>query len=87
MGDIVLNSLADRALYEKRKRELEITETNWQQALEFYGKVAIEAFMKILMFPDGGWLRDCCNPADHDENMHINAVRRITIKKVRTPSK
>jgi len=75
-------SLADRAIWEKKKREFESADGKWRKAVDFHAKSAIDAFMKILKFPDGGWLRNCCNPSDEDETLHINAVRRIVMKKV-----
>lgn len=75
-------NLTDKVLYEKRRREFENNEAKWLRAVEFHGKGAIDAFMKILKFPDGGWLRGCSNPGDEDEEFRINAVRRIIVKKV-----
>lgn len=82
MVDPMLKSLSDRVLHDQRRKEVEIAEENWKKALEFHGKTAIDAFMKILTFPDGGWLRGCCNPVDEDESFQINSVRRIIMKKV-----
>jgi len=75
-------NLSDRAAYEKKRRDHEINEGKWQSAVGFHAKHAITALMKILKFPDGGWLQGCCDPGNEEEDVSIAGVRRIIIKKV-----
>jgi len=53
----------------------------WKRAVEFHLDNAIEKFLDILKFPSG-WLRECYDPMDEDETIHVGAVRRIIIRKV-----
>lgn len=73
---------ADRTVFEKRKNEQEAVEQKWRGALNYHLNTAIQKFLDILKFPDG-WLRECYDPLDEDEAIHVGAVRRIVIKKVR----
>lgn len=79
-------SMSDRALYEIKRKEFASNEAKWRKAVDFHGKNAIDAFMKILKFPDGGWLRNCCNEEDEEEAVHISALRRVILKKVNRQS-
>lgn len=72
---------ADRAMFEKKKAEHETLVTKWTRAVDYHLNQAIEKFMDILKFPSG-WLRDCYDPSDEDEALHVGAVRRIVMKQV-----
>jgi len=82
LGELpVAATKADRTVYEKKQREHEAVETKWRRAVDFHLNNAIEKFLGILKFPLG-WLRDCYDPQDEDETIHVGAVRRIVIRNV-----
>lgn len=74
---------ADVAVFGQRKKEQQIAEQKWRRAVDFHLSNAIEKFTSILKFPSG-WLRECYDPSDEDEAIHIGAVRRIVLRKVTT---
>ncbi|CAL8079951.1 unnamed protein product [Orchesella dallaii] len=74
-------TMADKTVFEKKKKEQELIEMKWKQAVKFHLDNAIVKFLNILNFPSG-WLRDCYDPTDEDETIHVGAVRRIVLRKV-----
>jgi hypothetical protein len=66
---------------ERRRFDWEESLRVWETAVEFHRSNALEKLLELLKFP-GGWLNNCVDPQDEDELLHVNAVRRIVLKKV-----
>ncbi|ODM91765.1 hypothetical protein Ocin01_14918 [Orchesella cincta] len=74
-------SVADKTIFEKKKKEQDVIILKWKKAVEYHLDNAIQKFLDILKFPTG-WLRDCYDPMDDNEAIHVGAVRRILLRKI-----